>query len=32
MNENNLYNDYGDWVEISKKDSLEIKKQITGSH
>ena len=32
MNENILYNDYGDWVEISKKDILEIKKQITGSH
>ena len=32
MTENSLYNDYGDWVEISKKDSLEIKKQITGSH
>jgi len=32
MNENSLYNNYGNWIEISKKDSLEIKKQITGSH
>ena len=32
MNKNILYNDYGDWVEIWKKDILEIKKQITGSH
>ena len=32
MNKNILYNDYGNWLDISKQNISEIKKQITGSH